>query len=79
MFFKGLFGGLIFGGAYLWREICASKSTGLALFTIFALFYLVFEGISKYKLPGAYNYMEGNSTEDFLHFKFGGLIFGGVQ
>ena len=23
--------GLIFGGAYLWREICVSKSIGLAL------------------------------------------------
>ena len=29
---RGLFwGGLIFGGAYLWREICVSKSIGLAL------------------------------------------------
>ena len=30
--FEGLiFGGLIFEGAYLWREICISKSIGLAL------------------------------------------------
>ena len=30
--FKGLFlEGLIFGGAYLWREICISKSIGIAL------------------------------------------------
>ena len=29
---RGLFlEGLIFGGAYLWREICVSKSIGLAL------------------------------------------------
>ena len=29
--FEGLiFGGLIFEGAYLWREICVSKSIGLA-------------------------------------------------
>ena len=31
IFFKGLFDGLIFGGAYVWRETCVSKSIGLAL------------------------------------------------
>ena len=31
IFLKVLFGGLIFGGAYLPREICVSKSIGLAL------------------------------------------------
>ena len=41
--------GLIFVGAYLWREFCVSKSIGLAFqlkvnFTAFALFYFVFEG-----------------------------------
>ena len=30
-FSKALFEGLIFGGAYLQREICVSKSIGLAL------------------------------------------------
>ena len=30
-FSKVLFEGLIFGGAYLWREICISKSIGIAL------------------------------------------------
>ena len=45
-FLRGLF---FFGGAYLQREICVSKSIGLALgvgskFTVFALFYFVFEG-----------------------------------
>ena len=30
-FSKDLFEGLIFGGAYLRREICVSKSIGLAL------------------------------------------------
>ena len=31
-FLRGLFlEGLIFGGAYLWREICISKSIGIAL------------------------------------------------
>ena len=45
-FSKAVFEGLIFGGAYLRREICVSKSIGLvgSKFTIFALFYFVFEG-----------------------------------
>ena len=54
-FSKALFEGIVFGGAYegayLRREICVSKSIGLALyyyfgskFTIFSLFYFVFEG-----------------------------------
>ena len=30
-FSKTIFEGLIFGGTYLWREICVSKSIGLAL------------------------------------------------
>ena len=31
-FLRGLFlEGLILGGAYLWKEICVSKSIGLAL------------------------------------------------
>ena len=29
-FSKSLFERLVFGGTYIWREICASKSTGLA-------------------------------------------------
>ena len=41
---------LIFGGANLWREICISKSIGL--FSIFALFYFVFEGNFQEQAPG---------------------------
>ena len=48
-FWRGLFlEGPIFGGASLRREICVSKSIGLALWwsklSLFALFYFVFEG-----------------------------------
>ena len=47
--------GLIFGGSYLRREICVSKSIGLALFTVFALFFFVFEGNFPSTSPrGAY-------------------------
>ena len=62
-FLRGLFlEGLIFAGAYLWREICVSKSIGLIVgrkFTFFALFYFVFEGNCQVQAPG-------------------GLIFGGA-
>ena len=63
IFLKTLFEGLLFGGPYLRREICVSKSIGLAYsfkeFTVFALFYLVFEGNFQVQAPG-------------------GLIFGGA-
>ena len=43
-------------------------------FTVFALFYLVFEG----NFPqGAYIW-RGDLTEGFLRYRFGGLVFGGA-
>ena len=74
--------GLIFGGAYVRREICVSKSIGLVVvarkFTIFALFYFLFEGKFQVQAPrGAYIQM-GDLTEVFLRYDFGGLIFGGA-
>ena len=76
--------GLIFGGAYLRREICVSESIGRALsfsgskFTVFALFYFVFEGNFTSTSPrGAYIW-RGDLTEGFLRYRFGGLIFGGA-
>ena len=47
-------------------------------FTIFALFYFVFE--SKFQVQaswGAY-IRRGDLTEGFLRYDFGGLIFGGA-
>ena len=45
-------------------------------FTVFALFYFVFEGNFQVQAPwGAYIW-RGNLTEGFLHYEFGGLIFG---
>ena len=47
-------------------------------FTIFALFYFVFEGKFQVQaLRGAY-IRRGNLTEGFLPHDFGGLIFGGA-
>ena len=76
--------GLIFGGAHLWREICVYKSIGLALyivrkkFTVFTLYYFVFEGNFPSTSPqGAYIW-KGDLMEGFLRHRFGGLIYGGA-
>ena len=83
-FLRGLFlEGLIFGGAYLRREICVSKIDWASLivggkFTVFALFYFVFGGNFPSTSPqGAYIW-RGDLTEGFLLCRFGGLIFGGA-
>ena len=47
-------------------------------FTVFALFYLVFEGNFPSTSPrGAYIW-RGDLTKGFLRYRFGGLIFGGT-
>ena len=69
IFFKPLFEGLISGGPYLRREICVSKSIGLVYnwkeFTVFALFYLVFEGNFQVQAPGGL-YLEGRFNGGFF-------------
>ena len=47
-------------------------------FTVFALFYFVFEGNFPSTSPrGAYIW-RGDLMEGFLRYRFGGLIFGGA-
>ena len=47
-------------------------------FTVFSLFYFVFEGNFRVQAPrGAYIW-RGDLTEGFLRYRFGGLIFGGA-
>ena len=47
-------------------------------FTVFTLFYFVFESNFHVQAPrGAYIW-RGDSTEGFLRYEFGGLIFGGA-
>ena len=47
-------------------------------FTVFALFYFVFEDtVFKHKPPGAY-IRRGHLTKRFLRYGFEGLIFGGA-
>ena len=73
--------GLTFGGAYLRREIWRFKIAFASLivgskFTVFALFYFVFEGnFPSTSFRGAYIW-RGDLAEGFLRYRFGGLIFG---
>ena len=75
--------GLIFGGACLRREICVSKSIGLALslevnlpFWLFVTLYL--RVIFQVQAPrGAYIW-RGDLMEGFLRYRFGGLMHGGA-
>ena len=68
--------GLIFGGAYLLREICVSKSSGLALqlegnLPFLLCFTLYLRAISEYKPLGSYIW-RGDLTDSFLRYKFAG-------
>ena len=78
--------GLIFGGAFLWREISVSKSIGLALqlegnLPFLLCFTLCLRAISKYKPLGGL-YLEGRFNRGFFTSLLGlyleGLIHGGA-
>ena len=80
--------GLFSGGAYIRRGLSTEGNLRFQLhwvslivggkFTVFALFYLVFEGNFPSRNPqGAYIW-RGDLTEGFLRYRFGGLIFGGA-
>ena len=45
-------------------------------FTIFALFYFVFEGNFQVQAPQGAYIQRGDLAEGFLRYDFGGLIFG---
>ena len=47
-------------------------------FTIFALFYIVFEGKFQVQAPQGAYIRRGDLTKGFLRHNFGGLIFGGA-
>ena len=70
--------GLIFGGDYLRKEICVSKSIGLAFWLEVNFFLLCIVGNFPSTSPrGAYIW-RGDLTEGFLRYRFRGLIFGGA-
>ena len=82
IFQRPFFGGLIlegriFGGAYLWREICVSKQIGPAgsKFNIFPLFYFVFEGnFPSTSFRAAYIWRD-DLTDGFRRYWFGGIFY----
>ena len=45
-------------------------------FTVFALFYFVFESNFQVQAPGGAHIWRGDLMEGFLSYEFGGLIFG---
>ena len=47
-------------------------------FTIFALFYFVFEGKFQVQAPRGSYIWRGDLMEGFLRYDFGGLFFGGT-
>ena len=47
-------------------------------FTVFALFYFVFEGNFQVQAPRGAFIWRGDLTEGFLRYRSGGLIFGGA-
>ena len=73
--------GPIFGGAYVRREICVSKSIGLACggkeIYHFCFVLLCIRGQFPSTSPlGAY-IRRGDLTQGFLHYSFGGLYLAG--
>ena len=73
-FLRGLvLEGLIFGGAYVRRGICVSKSIGLACRGK-DLPYFVFEGKFHVQAPQGAYIRRGDLTGGFLRDDFGGLI-----
>ena len=71
--------GLIFGGAYVRREICVSKSIGLAcsgkeIYHFCFVLLCIREQIPCTSPRGAY-IRRGDLTEGFLRYDFEGLIF----
>ena len=81
-----LFEGLVFGGAYLRREICVSKSIELALQLEVNLLFLLcvtlyLRAILQVQAHGGRRGLylgEGDLTEGFLRNRFGRFIFGGA-
>ena len=75
---RGLFlEGLIFGGKFAFENRLGWLIGG-SKFTVFALFYFVFEGNFPSTSPrGAYIW-RGNLTEGFLRYEFGGLHLEGL-
>ena len=53
-----------------WASLTVGRS-----FTVFALFYFVFEGNLQVQAPGGRYIWRGDSAEGYLRYEFGGLIY----
>ena len=62
-----------FGFKINWASLTVGRK-----FTVFALFYSVFEGNFQVQAPGGAYIWRGDLTEGFLRYEFGGLIHGGA-
>ena len=77
-FLKGLiFKGLMYRGKFAFQNRLGWLVAGRK-FTVFALFYFVFEGNFQVQAPQWAYIQRGDVTAGFLRYEFGGLIFGGV-
>ena len=87
-FSKALFERLIFGGAYIRRGLSTEGNLRFKIdwasliveskFTVFALFYFVYEGNFQVQAPGQLIFGGAILTKGFLRYKFGGLVHGGA-
>ena len=70
---RGLYSeGLIYGGKFAfqnrdWANLIVGRK-----FTVFALFYFVFEGNFQVQAPGGAYIWRGDLTEGFLRYELGG-------
>ena len=88
-FSKALFEGLIFEGTCIRRGLSTEANLRVKIdsaslivgskFTIFALFYFVFEGNFLSTSPRGGYIWRGDLMQGFLRYRFGGLIFGGAD
>ena len=67
----------MYGGKFVFQNRLGQLVVGRK-FTIFALFYFVFEGKFQVQAPRGAYIRRGDLTEGFLRYEFGGLIFGGT-
>ena len=76
---KGSFGGLIFGGAYYWREFCVSKWVGLDNKNSLKYNDSSLERLKTANPNSPWAYIrEGLLSEGYLRLRFGGLFSGGL-
>ena len=73
-----IFQRLIFGGAYLWKEIDWASLIVGSKFTIVSLFHFVFERNFPSTSPRGAYIKRGDLKEGFLRYRIGGPIFGGA-